>query len=138
MDVKDIDISGCQSLKYFGSTSAHFNLNGNPGIKAIDLMETDCTSINFSNSTGLENLNIQDFKGKQLDLKKCNKLEYLACYYNSELTDILVSDDSAMKTLIYEMTPLSDSSLDRLRKVINRNGGEIRKLETDDNEAENN
>ena len=138
MDVKDIDISGCQSLKYFGSTSAHFNLNGNPGIKAIDLVETDCTSINFSNSTGLENLNIQDFKGKQLDLTKCNKLEYLACYCNSELTDILVSDDSAMKTLIYEMTPLSDSSLDRLRKVINRNGGEIRKLETDDNEAENN
>ena len=43
-----------------------------------------------------------------------------------------------MKTLIYEMTPLSDSSLDRLRKVINRNRGEIRKLETDDNEAENN
>ena len=136
--IEAIDISGCQSLKYFGSTSAHFNLNGNPGIKAIDLMETDCTSINFSNSTGLENLNIQDFKGKQLDLTKCNKLEYLACYCNSELTDILVSDDSAMKTLIYEMTPLSDSSLDRLRKVINRNGGEIRKLETDDNEAENN
>ena len=43
-----------------------------------------------------------------------------------------------MKTLIYEMTPISDSSLDRLRKVIHRNGGEIRKLETDDNEAENN
>ena len=44
----------------------------------------------------------------------------------------MVSDDSAMKTLIYKKTPLSDSSLDRLRKVINRNGGEIRKLETDE------
>ena len=137
-NIEAIDISRCQSLKYFGTTSAHFNLNGNPGIKAIDLVETDCTSIDFSNSTGLENLNIQDFKGKQLDLTKCNKLEYLACYCNSELTDISVSDDSALKTLIYQITPLSDSSLDRLRKVINRNGGEIRKLETDDNEAENN
>ena len=100
-------------------------------------MQMRCPSLDFSNSNELESLFIQSCLGgrekvQQLDLTKCNKLEYLACYYNSELTDILVSDDSAMKTLIYKMTPLSDSSLDRLRKVLNRNGGEIRKLETDE------
>lgn len=141
--IEAIDISGCQSLKYFGTTSDNFDISTNPGIKAIDLVQMRCPSLDFSNSNELESLFIQSGLGgrekvQQLDLTKCNKLEYLACYYNSELTDILVSDDSAMKTLIYKKTPLSDSSLDRLRKVINRNGGEIRKLETEDNEAENN
>ena len=136
MDVKDIDISGCQSLKYFGTTSDNFDISTNPGIKAIDLVQMRCPSLNFSNSNELESLFIQSCLGgrekvQQLDLTKCNKLEYLACYCNSDLTDISVSDDSALMTLIYEMTPLSDSSLDRLRKVINRNGGEIRKLETE-------
>ena len=135
--IEAIDISGCQSLKYFGTTSDNFDISTNPGIKAIDLVQMPCPSLDFSNSNELESLFIQSCLGgrekvQQLDLTKCNKLEYLACYYNSELTDISVSDDSAMKTLIYKKTPLSDSSLDRLRKVINRNGGEIRKLETDE------
>ena len=135
--IEAIDISGCQSLKYFGTTSDNFDISTNPGIKAIDLVQMRCPSLDFSNSNELESLFIQSCLGgrekvQQLDLTKCNKLEYLACYCNSDLTDISVSDDSALKTLIYEMTPLSDSSLDRFRKVINRNGGEIRKLETDE------
>ena len=134
--IEAIDISGCQSLKYFGTTSDNFDISTNPGIKAIDLVQMRCPSLDFSNSNELESLFIQSCLGgrekvQQLDLTKCNKLEYLACYCNSDLTDISVSDDSALMTLIYEMTPLSDSSLDRLRKVINRNGGEIRKLETE-------
>ncbi len=134
--IEAIDISGCQSLKYFGTTSDNFDISTNPGIKAIDLVQMRCPSLDFSNSNELESLFIQSCLGgrekvQKLDLTKCNKLEYLACYCNSELTDISVSDDSALKTLIYEMTPLSDSSLDRLRKVIHRNGGEIRKLETE-------
>ena len=120
--IEAIDISGCQSLKYFGTTSDNFDISTNPGIKAIDLVQMRCPSLDFSNSNELESLFIQSCLGgrekvQQLDLTKCNKLEYLACYCNSD---------------IYEMTPLSDSSLDRLRKVINRNGGEIRKLETDE------
>ena len=141
--IEAIDISGCQSLKYFGTTSDNFDISTNPGIKAIDLVQMRCPSLDFSNNNELESLFIQSCLGgrekvQQLDLTKCNKLEFLACYCNSDLTDISVSDDSALKTLIYEMTPLSDSSLDRLKKVINRNGGEIRKLKTDDSETENN
>ena len=87
-NIEAIDISGCQSLKYFGTTSAHFNLNGNPGIKAIDLVQMPCPSLDFSNSNELESLFIQSCLGgrekvQQLDLTKCNKLEYLACYCNS-------------------------------------------------------
>ena len=38
MDVDDIDIRSCQSLKYFQASYLirHFDLTGNPGIKKID------------------------------------------------------------------------------------------------------
>ena len=89
--VKDIDISGCQSLRYFASlqpSTEHFDLKTNPGILKIDL-ECDYDGIaDLSNSVDLRelsvNLSFVTLGLYILDLSKCDKLEKL------ELISILV------------------------------------------------
>ena len=69
---------------------------------------------------------------KRLDLSKCNELEYLECHYAHGLTDIVISNRSALKELVYDdNTPLSDRTLRVVRRIIERNGGEIIRELTD-------
>lgn len=140
MDVDDIDISGCQSLEYFCASYLinHFDLTGNPGIKKIDLEGEACGLADFSNSTELRELTFQFTGGgiynhvKKLNLTKCDKLEYLECRYAYELTHIAISNKSALKEFIYDdNTPLSEKSLEVIKRIIERNRGKIIKESND-------
>ena len=141
MDVADIDISGCQSLVHFKASYLidHFDLTTNPGILSLNLKGEASGLADFSNSTELKEL-YYGFTGgdgrheakTKLDLTKCDKLEYLECSYARELTHIAISNRSALKKLVFdENTPLSDKSIKILKRIVERNGGEIVRI--DDN-----
>jgi len=142
MDVEDIDISGCQSLVYFKASYLidHFDLTTNLGILSINLKGEACGLADFSNSTELRELYYcftggdgrHEAKAK-LDLTKCDKLEYLECCYAHELTHIAISNRSALKKLVFdENTPLSDKSIKIIKRIVERNGGEIVKINNND------
>lgn len=142
MDVADIDISGCQSLVHFEASYLidHFDLTTNPGILNMNLKGEACGLADFSNSTELKELYYcftggggrHDAKAK-LDLTKCDKLEYLECCYAHELTHIAISNRSALKKLVFdENTPLSDKSIEIIKRIVERNGGEIVKINDND------
>ena len=140
MNVDDVDIRGCQSIKRFSASHliSHFDLTGNPGIETVYLRGEACRLADFSNSVELRNLMFchngcgRFEKVEKLDLSKCDKLEYLDCCYAWELKDIVISNRSALKEFVYnDKTPLSDKTLGIIRRIIDRNGGKITKEETD-------
>lgn len=139
MDIANIDISGCQSLVHFAASYLidHFDLTTNPGIQSMDLKGEACGLADFSNSAELKELYFcntgggRHETGKILDLTKCDKLEYLECCHAYELTHIAISNRSALKKLVFdEHTPLSDKSLEIIKRIVERNGGEIVKEKT--------
>lgn len=142
MDVVDIDISRCQSLVYFEASYLidYFNLTTNPGIRDVNLRGYACELADFSNSTELKELYFNNNTGgerhkigKMLDLTKCDKLEYLECCHAFELTHIAISNRSALKKLVFdENTPLSDKTIEIIKRIVERNGGEIVKINDND------
>lgn len=134
MDVEDIDIRECQSLVYFEASYLidHFDLTTNPGIREMDLSGEACKLADFSNSTELKKLyfcNTGIGTREKLDLTKCDKLEYLVCRYAHEVTHIAISNRSALKKLVYdEETPLNDTCIQTIKRIVERNGGEIVKV----------
>ena len=139
MNVDDVDIRSCQSIRHFSASYLinHFDLCGNPGIETVDLRGEACGIADFSGSVGLKALSFcytssMGKNMKRLDLSKCNELEYLKCLYAHDLTDIVISNRSALKELVYDdNTPLSDRTLRVVRRIIERNGGEIIRELTD-------
>lgn len=139
MNVDDVDIRGCQSIKHFSASHliSHFDLTGNPGIETVYLRGEACLWADFSNSVELRELIFNNTGGglfdkvEKLDLSKCDKLEYLDCCYAWDLKDIVISNRSALKEFVYnDKTPLSEKSLGIIRRIIERNGGKITKLKT--------
>lgn len=137
MDVVDIDIRGCQSLVYFEASFliAHFDLTNNPGIQVMNLRGEACALADFSNSRELRELYFGYAGGERcgdvkiLNLTKCNKLEYLECRHADHLTHIAISNQSVLKEFVYdENTPLSEKSLEIIKRIIERNEGKIIKL----------
>lgn len=139
MNVDDVDIRSCQSIRHFSASFLinHFDLCGNPGIETVDLRGEACGIADFSGSVGLKALSFcytssMGKNMKRLDLSKCNELEYLECHYAHGLTDIVISNRSTLKKLVYDdNTPLSDRTLRVVRRIIERNGGEIIRELTD-------
>lgn len=137
MNVEDIDINGCQSLKFFSASYLidHFDLKTNPGIKKCDLKGEACASADFSNSTGLEELNFCFTSNKTtvLDLSKCNNLKQLYCINAWDLKTIKISNRSSLKEVTYNNnTPLDSKTLEILHRiVIEKNGGVITKEENE-------
>lgn len=140
MKVENVDIRECQSLVNFRASYLidHFDLTTNPGIRDIDLRGEACGLADFSNSTELRNLYFGYTGGgrhrasEKLDLTKCDKLEYLECCYAFELTHIALSNRSALKKLVFDAyTPLSDKSIEIIKRIVERNGGEIVKISDD-------
>ena len=133
ISVDAIDISKCQSLQYFAAYyMSHLDVKSNPGIRIMDIVYSDCQSLDFSNSTGLEHLYIRSGNIQSLDLEKCERLRTLGLDYNLELKDIKVSENSSLVRFVYEDIPLNEASLGNLRRVIKRNGGEIIEVPEDD------
>ena len=108
------------------------DVKANPGIRIIDMVDSDCQALDFSNSTGLEHLYIRSGNLKSLGLAKCERLQTLGLDYNPELTDIKISENSSLVRFVYEDTPLNEVSLGNLQRVIRRNGGEIIEVPEDD------
>ena len=69
-----------------------------------------------------------EHKLQSLDLTKCEHLQTLGLDYNPDLTSVMVSENSSLKGLVYENTPLSESTVRNLTKIIERNGGEVIKV----------
>ena len=68
-----------------------------------------------------------------LDLTKCKRLRTLGLNYNPDLTDVMVSENSSLNGLVYENTPLSESTVRNLTRIVERNGGQIIKVSRDEN-----
>ena len=131
MRVKDIDISGCQTLRYFASlqsSTEHFDLKTNPGILKIDL-ECDYDGIaDLSNSVELRELSFVTLGLYILDLSKCVKLEKL------ELTSILerfrmkLPTHCLLKEFIYDESFeywFPKRTLNKIARIVKQNGGKI-------------
>lgn len=136
MNVEDIDIKGCQSLEFFSASYLidHFDLKTNPGIKKCDLKGEACASADFSNSTGLEELDFYLTSAVTvLDLSKCNNLKRLYCNNAWDLKTIKISNRSSLKEVTYNNdTPLDSKTLEILHRiVVEKNGGIITKEENE-------
>lgn len=108
---------------------------GDMTVKDIDI--SGCQSIDFSNSTGLEHLCIcsgmgGEHKLQSLDLTKCERLQTLGLIFNPDLTSIMTSENSSLQRLVYKNTPLSESTVKNLTRIIERNGGQVIKVSRDD------
>ena len=138
ISVNAIDMSKCQSMQYFAAKDmTHLDISSNPGIRIIDLSDCRCQSIDFSNSTGLEHLCIcsgmgGEHKLQSLDLTKCERLQTLGLIFNPDLTSIMTSENSSLQRLVYKNTPLSESTVKNLTRIIERNGGQVIKVSRDD------
>ena len=126
MNVDDIDIRECQSIRYFNASHliSHFDLTGNPGIWQVDLAGEACAIADFSNSKELKTLYYRFASGgrKKLDLSKCDNL----------LEHIAISNRSALKNFVYDdLSPLKAKSLEVIQRIVERNGGVIEYNDTE-------
>ena len=133
--VKDIDISGCQTLKYFSASFwvDYFDLKTNPGITKIDITGDSCGIADFSNSLELKELSISHnsifYNGyRLLDLSKCTKLEKLKCTAIVEPMRIKLPKWFPLKEFVYDDNVdwcFSRHQLEKIVKVIEHNKGRI-------------
>lgn len=131
MRVKDIDISGCQTLKFFSASLwvDYFDLKTNPGITRINIDGDSCGIADFSNSLELKELSISyNYEYRLLDLSKCDKLEKL------ELTSILegfrikLPTHCLLKEFIYDESFeywFPKRTLNKIARIVKQNGGKI-------------
>ena len=137
MYVKDIDISGCQSLRYFASlsVSTHFDLRTNPGITKV-VLKGDVSGIaDFSNSLELKELSINfcfacsdSEQLFELDLSKCSKLEKLKCTAIIEPINVKLPKYFPLKVFVYDDSVDFCISKRKFKKIVNiveQNNGRI-------------
>lgn len=140
--VDAVDISRCPSLRYFAADGmSHLNVGTNPELRIIDLSNCYCTSIDFSNSTGLEHLYIGTGLGgpnpkvQSLDLAKCKHLQTLGIRHSTDLNNITIAGDSPlMQFTCDDYTPLNEAAVRNLQQVIARNRGQFTKITREDEE----
>ena len=133
--VKDIDISGCQTLKYFRASFGvdYFDLKTNPGITRIDITGDCCGIADFSNSLELKELSISYNSAfwdeyLLLDLSKCVKLEKLKCTSIVGPIRIKLPKWFPLKEFVYDDNIdwcFSRRQLDKIVKAIEHNNGRI-------------
>ena len=126
MHVKDIDISGCKSLRYFASLSAsteHFDLRTNPGITKVTLEGDFCGIADFSNSLELKELSIdccfacsESEQLCELDLSKCSKLKKLKYTAIMEPINVKLPKYFPLKEFAYDESADSCFSKGQLKK----------------------
>lgn len=137
MNVKDIDISKCQSLRYFASlsVSTHFDLRTNPGITKVNLQGDFCGIADFSNSLELKELSIdccfacsESEQLFELDLSKCSKLEKLKCTAIMEPINVKLPKYFPLKVFVYDDSVDFCISRRKFKKIVNiveQNNGRI-------------
>ena len=149
MNVTDIDISKCQSLRYFASlftSTTHFDLRTNPGITKVNLqgdvsgianlsnslelkenLQGDVSGIaNLSNSLELKELSINfcfacsdSEQLFELDLSKCSKLEKLKCTAIIEPINVKLPKYLPLKVFVYDDSVDFCISKRKFKKIVN-------------------
>ena len=108
MAILDLDLTQCPELERLDLTRP---------VKSLDL----------SHNQALEQLQIKGYDNPRLDISRCDNLWYLDCG-NSEIKEIVVSNQSALKEIIFMYhCPLdvNRKSFNFIRAMLDRNNGSI-------------
>ena len=108
MAILDLDLTQCPELERLDLTCP---------VKSLDL----------SHNQALEQLQIIGYDNPRLDISRCDNLWYLDCG-NSEIKEIVVSNQSALKEIIFMYhCPLDVNlkSFNFIRATLDRNNGSI-------------
>ena len=106
MAILDLDLTQCPELERLDLTRP---------VKSLDL----------SHNQALEQLQIKGYDNPRLDISRCDNLWYLDCG-NSEIKEIVVSNQSALKEIIFLYhCPLDVNlkSFNFIRSTLDRNNG---------------
>lgn len=118
MAILDLDLSKCPELERLDLTrqvkilDTRFNIS----LRKLLIYNAQGTSLDLSCNQNLEELEIKGYDNSKLNISRCNKLWYLDCG-NSRMREILVSNSSALKEIIFRekcpLTPRSNRTLER-------------------------
>ena len=107
-------------------TIIELDLSQCPELERLDLTRP-VKSLNLSHNQALEQLQIKGYDNPRLDISRCDNLWYLDCG-NTEIKEIVVSNQSALKEIIFLYhCPLDVNlkSFNFIRATLDRNNGSI-------------
>ena len=129
LNVIDIDISHCRSLRYFASLSAsHFDLRTNPELTKVDIDGDFYGNADFSNSQNLKELSISLTYAIGIDLSNCSRLEKFKCTAVLEPVKITLPKYFPLKEFTFDDTIwwcFTKRQFKKIVSVIEHNGGKM-------------
>lgn len=110
--IENLDLSANINLKYLYAwcNLTSLNLNNNPALTYLNLMQNDLTSLDVSSNLLLDTLICRVNELSSLDLSNNTALLYVNCEAN-EITDLNLSNLSNLKTLICGSNQFSEINL---------------------------
>ena len=102
MAILELDLSKCPELERLDLTrqvrilDTRFNIS----LRKLLIYNAQGISLDLSSNQNLEELEIKGYDNPRLNISGCNKLWYLDCG-NSRMREILVSNVTALKEIIY-------------------------------------
>ena len=131
-DIFDVVITSTEDNIVFLNTGCidmtiiELDLSQCPELERLDLTRP-VKSLDLSHNQALEQLQIKGYDNPRLDISRCDNLWYLDCG-NSETKEIVVSNQSALKEIIFLYhCPLDVNlkSFNFIRSTLDRNNGSI-------------
>ena len=131
-DIFDVVITSTEDNIVFLNTGCidmtiiELDLSQCPELERLDLTRP-VKSLYLSHNQALEQLQIKGYDNPRLDISRCDNLWYLDCG-NSEIKEIVVSNQSALKEIIFLYhCPLDVNlkSFNFIRSTLDRNNGSI-------------
>ena len=131
-DIFDVVITSTEDNIVFLNTGCidmtiiELDLSQCPELERLDLTRP-VKSLDLSHNQALEQLQIKGYDNPRLDISRCDNLWYLDCG-NSEIKEIVVSNQSALKEIIFLYhCPLDVNlkSFNFIRATLDRNNGSI-------------
>ena len=131
-DIFDVVITSTEDNIVFLNTGCidmtiiELDLSQCPELERLDLTRP-VKSLDLSHNQALEQLQIKGYDNPRLDISRCDNLWYLDCG-NSEIKEIVVSNQSALKDIIFLYhCPLDVNlkSFNFIRETLDRNNGSI-------------
>ena len=131
-DIFDVVISSTEDNIVFLNTGCidmailDLDLTQCPELERLDLTR-QVKSLDLSHNQALEQLQIKGYDNPRLDISRCDNLWYLDCG-NSEIKEIVASNQSALKEIIFLYhCPLDVNlkSFNFIRSTLDRNNGSI-------------
>ena len=131
-DIFDVVITSTEDNIVFLNTGCidmailDLDLTQCPELERLDLTR-QVKSLDLSHNQALEQLQIKGYDNPRLDISRCDNLWYLDCG-NSEIKEIVASNQSALKEIIFLYhCPLDVNlkSFNFIRSTLDRNNGSI-------------